>query len=331
MKASLVSEDLSGTLLSDRFHLTRKLGAGGMGSVYLARDRVSGGDVAVKVLGARFVSLPDVVTRFVREGKVLAQLESKHIVRVLHTDVHAGRPYLVMDLLRGEDLGERLRKQGKLPLGETLRILSAVLKALHSSHARGIVHRDLKPDNIFLEQRGGIKVLDFGLSKVLPMENTTLHLGLTGGGRVVGTPLYLSPEQARAQHDIDGRADLYALGAVAYECLTGRPPHVGNTNEQVLLAHCMEDARSVHELNAEVPLAVSHLVEKALRRDREARFATAEAFLTALRQVRSTLIAERILPKPPKMAAGKRTLALMAVSGLLCGLLVGALVAFLRR
>jgi eukaryotic-like serine/threonine-protein kinase len=285
LKATLTSEDLSGVVLQGRFRLTQRVGAGGMGSVYLAEDSEGGRQVAVKVLGEQHLLQADVQTRFAREAKLLARISSPYVVTIYHAGVHDDRPYLAMELLEGEDLGQRLRRYGTLPVAETLQIMTRVLKALQATHAAGIVHRDLKPDNIFLTKEGGVKVLDFGLSKAGPAPGTTVQLGVTGTGRVVGTPLYLAPEQARGL-PTDGRSDIYSLGALAYECLCGRPPHVGKNNEQVLLAHCTKDAKPLTTIDPRIPVEVSELIARALRRDPAERYADTESFLTALRRVR---------------------------------------------
>jgi eukaryotic-like serine/threonine-protein kinase len=285
LSAPLTSEDLSGTVLQSRFRLTQRVGAGGMGAVYLADDSETGKQVAVKVLGEKHLLQTDVQTRFVREAKLLARVSSPYVVKIYQAGVHDGRPYLAMELLEGEDLGQRLRRSGTLPVPETLQIMTRVLKALQVTHAAGIVHRDLKPDNIFLTRDGGVKVLDFGLSKAAPTPGTTVQLGVTGTGRVVGTPLYLAPEQARGL-PTDGRSDIYSLGALVYECLCGRPPHLGKNNEQVLLAHCTKDAKPLATLDPRISLEVSDLVGRALRRDPAERYADAGRFLAEVRRVR---------------------------------------------
>src|SRR4029079_5119957 len=159
-----------------------------------------------------------------------------------------GLPYIVMELLRGEDLGHRIKRCGRLELGEELHITAQILRGLHRAHEAGIIHRDLKPDNIFLVDRDDdadfTKVLDFGISKMARPGDVPLHT-LTRQGTVLGTPFYMSPEQAQALADIDGRTDLWSVGAILYECMTGRPPHSGGTYEQVIIAICMKDVEDL--------------------------------------------------------------------------------------
>jgi serine/threonine protein kinase len=207
-------------------------------------------------------------------------------VRVLDGGTQDGRPYLVMELLVGEDLGARLRRVRRLPVGEALHIVRQVLRGLAAAHAAGIVHRDLKPDNILLVERGGdrafAKIVDFGMSKIDRPQGSTAPLALTRKGIVLGTPLYMSPEQARASTDVDRRTDLYSVGAILFECLAGRPPHTGETYEQILLSICMNDAPDVRRWAHDVPDGVAALVARALARDREDRFASAEEMLAEI-------------------------------------------------
>jgi len=194
-----------------------------------------------------------IAARFAREARAVSALSCPHIVTVMDAGSEGARPYLVMELLDGEDLGQRLRRDGYLPVDQALHVVAQVLVALGSAHEAGVVHRDLKPDNIFLSNKDGdplfTKLLDFGMSKLTPREGQTLALALTKKGMAVGTPYYMAPEQARALEDVDGRADLWAMGAILFECLTGRPPFVGPSQEQVLIAICTTDAPDVRSLD----------------------------------------------------------------------------------
>src|SRR5207253_9259642 len=176
-----------------------------------------------------------------------------------------------------------------LPLGEALHVAAQIARGLAHAHAAGVVHRDLKPDNVILIARGDdaafAKMVDFGISKVERGATGTAPMALTERGAVLGTPLYMAPEQAQSFSDVDGRADVYGAGAILFECLTGRPPHLGTTFERVILAACTVDAPDVRAIAPGVPFAVAAIVAKALARDRAARFASAGEVLRALQGV----------------------------------------------
>jgi len=277
-----------GRTLGDRYRVTRLLGHGGMGAVFEAHDG-TGARFALKILGREWAKDDVVTARFAREARAASAVDSQHIVRVHDGGTEDGCPYLVMDLLAGEDLGARLRRRRHLSLDEALQVTEQLLEGVVAAHAAGIVHRDLKPDNVLLVDRGGdrssVTIVDFGMSKIERPRGGTAPLPLTGKGVVLGTPLYMSPEQARAQTDVDGRSDVYSTGAILFECLTGRPPHTGETHEQVLLRICMEDAPDVRRWAPEVPDTLAALVSRALAREREDRFATADEMLAAVRAI----------------------------------------------
>src|SRR5450432_3539573 len=180
-----------------------------------------------------------------------------------------------MELLTGEDLRARLRREGRLSVDAALRITGQVLRALVRAHPAGIVHRDLKPDNVFLcardDEPSFVKIVDFGISKVV---RARVADTLTRRGTVLGTAFYMSPEQAQSFADIDGRTDLFSLGAILFEMLTGQPPHVAASYEAVLIAICTEDAADVRDRAPEIPAAVAAVVARALLRDRDQRFQT---------------------------------------------------------
>src|SRR5450432_4458798 len=188
-----------------------------------------------------------------------------------------------MELLTGEDLRARLRRQGRVAVPSALRIASQVLRGLMRAHEAGIVHRDLKPDNVFLCARDDdpsfVKLVDFGISKVARARTADT---LTRRGTVLGTAFYMSPEQAQSFADIDGRTDLFSLGAILFEMLAGGPPHVGPTYEAVLISICTNDAADVRTRVPDVPPAVAALVSRALERDRARRFQSAAEFLAAI-------------------------------------------------
>ncbi len=288
-RARAAREALIGKTIAGRYLLRGLLGHGGMGAVYEAEHLGLGKRAAIKFVDPEFATDEQVVARFAREARAMSAIESAHIVTVFDAGTEDGRPYLVMELLRGEDLGQRLRRTRRVPLNEAMHVIAQVLKGLARAHAAGIIHRDLKPDNVFLVKHDTdplfAKIVDFGISKIERPRAHTQPLALTGRGTVLGTPFYMSPEQAQAATDVDGRTDLYSVGAILFECLTGRPPHTGESYEQIILSICMRDAPRVSTIDASVPPEVSTFVARALSRDREKRFASAEIMLAALHEV----------------------------------------------
>lgn len=278
-------EKLCGTLVADKYRVERLLGRGGMGAVYEATNVAIGKRVALKFLDREAARDADAVARFQREAEAAGAVESAHIVHIFDSGTSAdGRPFLVMELLSGEDLRARLKRDGRLPVPDAIHVTGQVLRALARAHAAGIVHRDLKPDNVFLCRRDDdptfVKIVDFGISKITRREATADTL--TRRGVVLGTAFYMSPEQAQALRDIDGRSDLFSVGAILFEALAGRPPHVGSVYEAVLIDICTKDAPDIRTLVPDVPDAVAEVVARALRRERDARWQDANDFYDAL-------------------------------------------------
>jgi len=295
---------LVGTTTGGKYHIDALLGRGGMGAVFQATNTAIGKRVALKFLYRDAARDRDAVIRFQREAESASAAESAHIVQIFDSgSTEDGLPFLVMELLKGEDLRGRLRREGKLPLAEVVHIAGQVARALKSAHAAGIVHRDLKPDNVFLCERDDepmfVKLVDFGISKVA-------HRGanadtLTHRGVVLGTAFYMSPEQAKAERDIDGRTDLFSLGAIMYEALAGRPPHEGTAYEAVLIDICTRDADDVREYAPNVPEPIAKVLSRALARDRNDRFGDAQEMYDAL-----VAAAPSLLKPSPLSGSGPR-------------------------
>ncbi len=278
-----------GTVLDGKWRLVRVIGRGGMGVVYEGVNVAIGKRVALKFIDAPIAADPEVVGRFQREAQAASAVDSAHIVQIFDTGTAPdGAPYLVMELLPGETLGERIRRLGRLPVEEAVHVLCQVLKGLQRAHAAGVIHRDLKPDNIFLVDRDDdalfVKLLDFGISKIARQTTESGHT-LTRKGAVLGTPYYMSPEQAQAHHDLDGRTDLFSVGAIAFECLHGKAPFAGlEAYEAIIVAIVTRDAPALRELHPELPPALCEVVSRALARERDARYESAAAMLEALRR-----------------------------------------------
>ncbi|MRG95096.1 serine/threonine-protein kinase PknK [Polyangium spumosum] len=278
-----------GDVVADRFELDKVAGSGGMGKVFRARDRRTGGLVAVKVLWAH--AHEDTATRFVREAELLEGLDHPGIVRhVAHGLGVEGEPWLALEWLEGETLAERLKRAG-LDVAESVGVARRVAEALGVAHGAGIVHRDLKPANIFLvgQSPAEVRLLDFGIARVEGGE------ALTHTGFVIGTPAYMAPEQARGSRRIDARADVFALGCVLFHCLTGRPPFVAEEMHAALLKVVLEEAPRVSSVRSGVPEALDALVARMLAKaskERPADGAAVAAALAGLGIVGDTEVAE---------------------------------------
>ncbi len=281
-----------GDLVLGRFEIERLAGSGGMASVFLARDRASGERVAVKSLaghGEREAA------RFAREARLLAALDHPAIVRHVADGISAaGEPFLVMEWLEGEDLAARLAREGLTP-GESVALASRVAQALAVAHARGVLHRDIKPSNLFLVDRDihKVKILDFGVAK-----SVRTSAALTVSGAMIGTPGYMAPEQARGSDTIDARADVFSLGCVLFECLTGRPAFLGEHVMALLAKILLEEAPRVSELVSELPAALDDLVARMLDKDRAGRPADATRVLAELSRL-DLADAPRAVPSRP--------------------------------
>ncbi|MDQ2670767.1 MAG: serine/threonine protein kinase, partial [Gemmatimonadota bacterium] len=243
--------------LAGRYAIEQQLGRGGMARVYLARQADTGRRVALKVLH------PDLAAgnsaRFAREIHLAAQLHHPHILPVLDSGEDGGLLWYAMPYIEGETLRHRLDREGRLTPAEAVRIAGQVAAALDYAHEQRIVHRDIKPENILLEN-GSALVADFGVARAIGGDATRI----TATGMTVGTPMYMSPEQALAERELDGRADLYSLGCVTYEMLAGAPPFRGPTPRAVLTQSLRDAMPSVHAIRDEVPLPVDRVLERVL-------------------------------------------------------------------
>jgi serine/threonine protein kinase/Flp pilus assembly protein TadD len=288
------------TALADRYRLDRELGRGGMATVYLAQDLKHRRPVAAKILH------PDLAAslgadRFLREIEIAARLNHPHILTLIDSGQGDGFLYYVMPYVEGETLRERLRRGGRLPLDEALEITRQVAGALGYAHQRGVVHRDIKPENLMLHEGGAI-VTDFGIARAVASGGTTLtEVGLT-----VGTPEYMSPEQAAGDSELDGRSDLYSLGLVLFEMLTGDPPFSGGSPRALLVRRLSEPAPTLRSRGVIVPDEVEAVVAKALALDPADRFAAAAQFAKAVqRAAGSGAAAGDSIATPPDRSAGR--------------------------
>ncbi|MGF1428643.1 protein kinase domain-containing protein [Kitasatospora sp. LaBMicrA B282] len=290
-----------GRALNGRYELVGTLGAGGMATVYLGTDRVLGRQVAVKVLNGGLAEDPRFAERFSREAQHAAMLVHPRIAMVFDSGMDQGSPYIVMELIRGRSLGSEIAEQGPLPVERAVGIAAAVCEALEVAHAAGLVHRDIKPANVMITDDGGVKVVDFGIARASDGGQQ-----LTQTATVLGTAAYLSPEQATAG-EVDGRADLYALGCVLTEMLTGEPPFTADTPVAVAFKQVSEDAPPVSRRRPEVPPALDHVVARLLAKspaNRPAGAGAARGELLAAVPVAGAVDRTSELLATPPLAAG---------------------------
>jgi serine/threonine-protein kinase len=294
---------LIGQVLGGKFRAVRILGEGGMGTVYECEHLALGRRVAVKVLHPAQARKKASVQRFHHEAHVAGAIGHPNICEIYDVgELEDGSPFLVMELLQGETLADRIASEGALPFEDIIEIVTQVLSGLVAAHEKGIIHRDIKPENVFLTQRTGlpsvVKLLDFGISKVAGADD----LNLTRTGMVMGTPFYMSPEQARGDRNLDRRVDLYATGVVTYECLTGRRPFNAANYNALLVQILTTNPRPPSEIRPAIPDGFEAVVARAMSRDREKRYQTAAEFQRELSALREPAPLRRAMPAsiPPE-------------------------------
>jgi WD40 repeat protein/predicted Ser/Thr protein kinase len=281
--------------LIGRYEIERELGRGGMAVVYLGRDPFMKRYVAVKVLPHQFTTAPELRTRFQREAEVIASLEHPAIVPVYDFGEYEGQPFIVMRYMPGGSLAERLR-QGALSLAQTATILQRLGSALDRAHSHGIIHRDLKPGNVLFDQYGEAYLSDFGIARL-----SEASVALTGSG-VIGTPAYMSPEQIYGDRPLDGRSDVYALGVILFEMLTGQLPYRADTPAKIMMKHVLDPVPRLLEIKPELPNVCERLIEQAMAKEPDDRFATGAALAQAVSGVAGAKAGE-LAAAPPKQPA----------------------------
>jgi serine/threonine-protein kinase len=266
-----------GSLLSGRYRIDARIGTGGMSAVYLAFDTVLERQVAIKQLHRDVAADAAQIERFRREARAVAQLNHPHVVGVIDVGEDSGSPYIVFEYVEGETLKDRIRRNGRLEVTEALAYAIEVARALGAAHARGIVHRDVKPQNVLVDEEGSAKVTDFGIARTLGQE------GLTAEGRVLGTTDYVSPEQALG-HQVTGQSDIYSLGIVLFEMLTGDVPFHGENQVAVAMKHVREDLPDVQALRPEVSSTTAAALERATAKDLSRRHRSAAQLIDDLEE-----------------------------------------------
>jgi eukaryotic-like serine/threonine-protein kinase len=286
----LVDKDVAPPgLVAGKYRLAQLIGRGGMGSVWEGTHITLGTQVAVKFIDSEYAESPEARNRFESEARAAAKLRSKHVVEVYdHGVTDDGRPFIVMEYLRGEPLDKRLDRVGRIPAKETGRMLMQVCRALSKAHAAGIVHRDLKPENVFLvwdDEDGAdvAKVVDFGIAKFT--DNQLANSSATRTGSVLGTPYYMSPEQARGLRSVDYRSDLWSVGVIAYRCIIGVLPFEGEAVGDLLVKLCTAPLPIPSQIAPDVPPGFDAWFAKALTREPEGRFSSANELAESLAAV----------------------------------------------
>ena len=298
-----LQQDLIGRTVSDRYMIRGVLGEGGMGTVYEAEHMGLGRQVAIKVLNPSQAKKRVAVKRFQQEARAAGAIGHPNICEVYDLGLlDDGSPYLVMEKLIGTTLADRIGREGGLPFDEITDVMIQVLSGLIAAHDKGIVHRDIKPENIFLARRVGcppiVKILDFGVSKMMPQfQGGEEQLDLTRTGMVMGTPYYMSPEQARGERNLDGRVDVYACGVMMYESIVGKRPFLAPNYNALLLSIINTTPKSLREVRPATPGAMESVVLRMMAKARDDRYPTANAVLRDIQGLAAAQQAGR--PAPP--------------------------------
>jgi serine/threonine-protein kinase len=274
-----------GQILAGKYRVENVIGRGGMGVVLAAEHLTLNQKVAIKLLRTAALGHTDVVGRFIREARAVVRLKSEHVARVIDVgNLEDGRPYIVMERLVGEDLGDRIERGPPLAVHEAVDFVMQACEAIAEAHAAGIIHRDLKPKNLFLTTsvhgQPLVKVLDFGISKVDPQAPGEMQLTRTA--EVIGSPSYMSPEQLRSSRNVDLRTDIWALGVILYELLTGRLPFLAETVTELVLVVVSERETPVHHLRPDVPHQLAAVIGRCLAKDPAQRFPSVADLVAAL-------------------------------------------------
>ena len=286
-------------VLSPHYELDCEIGRGGMGVVYRGKDRRLKRTVAIKVLPPELAFRSEIKTRFLREAETAAQLNHPNIVDIYAVDEAEGIVFFVMAYITGDNLAKRLHDHGTLSIEETRRTLRDVADALAYAHERGVIHRDIKPDNILIDsQSGRPMVTDFGIARAVSEGDSRL----TATGIAIGTPTYMSPEQAAGERTIDGRSDLYSLGILGYQMLCGQPPFLANSTPAILVKHISERPIPIEQRRTDVPTDLARVIMMLLEKDPANRFPSASAVVVALDTGRVPTIERSTGPTPGEQA-----------------------------
>ncbi|MBE3100384.1 MAG: protein kinase, partial [Planctomycetes bacterium] len=281
----------TGTTFAGRYQIIEELGRGGMGRVYKVLDKEVHAKIALKLIRPEIAADRATIERFRHELKTAREISHKNICRMYDLGRDGGTYYLTMEYVSGQDLKSMIAMSGQLGIGTAISITKQICDGLEEAHRLGIIHRDLKPQNIQIDKGGHAKIMDFGIARSL------MAKGLTGAGVVIGTPQYMSPEQVEAK-EVDARSDIYSLGIILYEMVTGRVPFDGDTPLSVAMKHKLELPRDPRELNATIPADVDRLILKCLEKDRDKRYQSAADLRVDLARIEQGLpTTEQVVPQ----------------------------------
>ena len=286
-----LNELARGTVFANRYEIIEELGKGGMGNIYRALDQKIKEEVALKLIKPEIAADKKTIERFSNELSIARKIGHRNVCRMYHLSEEQGTHYITMEYVPGEDLKSFIKRSEQLTAGKAVSIAKQVCEGLTEAHRLGVVHRDLKPHNIMIDKEGNVRIMDFGIARSLEAK------GITAEGLIIGTPEYMSPEQAEGK-EVDQRSDIYSLGVILYEMVTGRMPFEGKTPLSIALKHKSEIPPDAKELNAQVPSDLNWVIMKCLEKSKEKRFQQAEELLSELEKIEKGIpTAERVVPK----------------------------------
>ena len=286
------TEELTrGTTFASRYEIIEELGKGGMGKVYRVEDKRIKEEVALKLIKPEIAADKKTLERFSNELKIARKIAHRNVCKMYDLGEEKGTHFITMEYVPGEDLKSSIRRFGQIPVGKTISIAKQICEGLSEAHRLGVVHRDLKPGNIMIDKEGNARIMDFGIARSLKAK------GITGAGVMIGTPEYMSPEQVEGK-DTDQRSDVYSLGVIIYEMVTGRVPFEGDTPFTIGMKHKSETPKDPKELNAQIPDDMSHLTLRCMEKDKEKRYQSTGEVLSELSRIEKGIpLAERVTPK----------------------------------
>jgi len=293
-----VHELTTGTTFAGRYQVIEELGRGGMGKVYRVLDKKLNEEVAIKLIKPEIASDKKTLERFSNELKIARKIVNKNVGRMYHLSEEQGTYYITMEYVPGENLKSSIRRFGPLPIGKTVFLAEQICEGLAEAHRLGIVHRDLKPGNIMIDEEGNARIMDFGIARLLK------ERGITGEGMIIGTPEYMSPEQVEGK-DVDHRSDIYSLGVILYEMVTGRVPFEGDTPFTIGVKHKSEVPKDPKELNSLVPGDLSRLILRCLEKDKAKRYESTKKLHSELEKIAKGIPTEEKIPPAKKTSTSR--------------------------